>query len=215
MALKNSTQNFIPIKEIRDSTVVMDDGSLRAVLMVSSINFALQSDDIQEAVIMQFQNFFNSLDFSIQIFLESRRLDIKPYLSLLEQKYKEQTNDLLKIQTREYINFIHDFTENTNIMRKRFFVIVPFSPAVFGQKKGGGLKQFIPKKQQPENSEGDFNEQKFQLEQRMMVVEQGLQRCGLRVARLGTEELVEMYYKLFNPGEDTEANVQNSKKINV
>jgi len=215
VALKNSTQNFIPIKEIRDSTVVMDDGSLRAVLMVSSINFALQSDDIQEAVIMQFQNFFNSLDFSIQIFLESRRLDIKPYLSLLEQKYKEQTNDLLKIQTREYINFIHDFTENTNIMRKRFFVIVPFSPAVFGQKKGGGLKQFIPKKQQPENSEGDFNEQKFQLEQRMMVVEQGLQRCGLRVARLGTEELVEMYYKLFNPGEDTEANVQNSKKINV
>lgn len=205
---KKSTQNFIPIKEIHDGTVIMEDGSMRAVIMVSSINFALQSDDIQEATILQFQNFFNSLDFSVQIFIESRRLDIKPYLAILNQKHKEQTNELLKIQTREYINFIKDFTSNTNIMRKRFFVIVPFSPVVFDKK--GGIKNFIPSKRKENDSRESFSEHKFQLEQRVMIVEQGLQRCSLRTARLGTEELVELYYKLFNPGEETKVNLEKN-----
>lgn len=178
--------------------------------MVSSVNFALQSDDLQEATILQFQNFFNALDFSVQIFIESRRLDIKPYLATLEQKYKEQINDLLKTQTREYINFIRDFTENTNVMRKRFFVVVPFSPVVIGQK-GAKLKNFLPKKNVSQTAGDNFEEHKFQLEQRSMVVEQGLARCGLRSVKLGTEELVELYYRLFNPGEDAQANIATLK----
>ena len=209
-----STQNFIPIKEIRDNTVILEDGSMRAVLMVSSINFALQSEDIQEATILQFQNFFNALDFSVQIFIESRRLDIKPYLAILDQKYKEQTNELLKIQTKEYINFIKDFTDNTNIMRKRFFVIVPFAPVVFGKNKSG-LKGILPNKKQTAASDDNFSEHRFQLDQRVMVVEEGLQRCSLRTVRLGTEELIELYYKLFNPGEESKANSSDNKEKNA
>ena len=127
------TQEFVPIKEVRDGIVVLKDGSYRAILLVSSINFALKGAGEQQAIIGQFQNFLNSLDFSVQIFIQSRRLDIRPYIALLEERVKEQTNDLMKIQIREYIGFIKNFTENTNIMSKSFFVTIPYSPAMLNK----------------------------------------------------------------------------------
>ena len=121
-----SSQEFVPIKEVRDGVLVLKDGSLRTILMTSSINFALQSEDNQTAVIIQFQNFLNALDFSVQIFIQSRKMDIRPYLALLEERHKSLENELLKIQTREYIEFVRAFTENTNIMTKTFFIVIPF-----------------------------------------------------------------------------------------
>ncbi len=137
-----NSQDFVPIKEIRDGVIIMKDNSLRSVIMTSSVNFALKGADEQEAIIMQFQNFLNSINFSIQIFMQSRRLDIKPYITLLESVLKEQRNDLLKIQTREYINFIKTFTDQVNIMNKSFFVVVSYEPSMV-QGKGGGSSRFI------------------------------------------------------------------------
>jgi len=125
-----ATQEFVPIKEIRDGVVILKDGSMRALVMASSVNFALKSNDEQQAILSQFQNFVNSLNFSIEIFVQSRRLDIRPYLALLESKYKEQTSELLKIQTREYIGFVKSFTETTNVMTKTFYVVTPYSPSI-------------------------------------------------------------------------------------
>ena len=202
-----SSQDFVPIKEVRDGVVVMKNKGLRVILMVSSINFALQSEDNQIAIVSQFQNFLNSLDFSVQIFIESRKMNIAPYLALLEERYKIIENELLKIQTREYIEFIKTFTENTNIMTKTFFVVVPFSAAPITLKTGaiGSVTSMIglnKKAAVNEGSEGDdFQEQKMQLQQRIAVVEQGLIRCGLRSAHLGSEEAIELFYKFFNPGE--------------
>ena len=150
---------------------------------------------------MQFQDFLNSLDFSIQIIVESRRLDIRPYIALLETRHKEQTNDLMKIQIEQYIAFIRSFTESTNIMTKSFFIVVPYDAAIISSK-GNPLSDLLGKKNQSrEIKEEDFEEKKNQLEQRMGVVEQGLVRCGVRVAKLGTDEVVELFYKIFNPGE--------------
>ncbi len=195
------TQEFVPIKEIRDGYVVLHDGSLRAVLLTSSLNFALKSADEQNAILLQFQDLLNSLDFSIQIFAESRKLDIRPYLAILEERVKVQTGDLMKIQTQEYIGFIKNFTETTNIMAKSFFIIIPYTPAII--KKAGGLN--ILKRQSAEEVNQQnvelFEESRAQLEERVAVVEQGLVRCGIRVVQLGTEEIVELFYKLFNPGE--------------
>src|SRR5580704_17138262 len=123
----HSTQEFVPISEVRDGIVIMKDGSLRAILLASSINFALKSEDEQTAFIVQFQNFLNSLDFSCQIFVQSRMLDIRPYIATLEVQYKEQLDYLMRIQIREYIEFIKSFTEAANIMTKNFFVVVPYS----------------------------------------------------------------------------------------
>ncbi len=130
-------QDFVPIKEIRDGIMVLKDGSMRSILLASSLNFALKSADEQQSIIFQFQNFLNSLNFSIQIFVQSRRLDIRPYIALLEERLKEQVGDLMKMQTKEYIGFIKSFTESTNIMSKSFFVVVPYTPPVLGSSAGG------------------------------------------------------------------------------
>ncbi len=198
------TQSFVPIKEIRDNVVILEDGSFRAVLMVSTINIALKSEEERVAILMQFQNFLNAIDFSLQIFMESRELDIRPYLQLLEEQYKVQTNDLLKIQITEYIDFIRKYTENVNIMTKAFFVIVPYSPSVIGAKKSSGLSLFSKSSEEEtgSSSKRSFEEYKTQLGQRVTVVEQGLRRCGLRTATLGDEEIRELFYNLFNPGEE-------------
>ena len=142
-----ATQEYVPIKEVKDGIIVLKDGSLRALVLTSSLNFSLKSDDERQAVLFQFQDFLNSLDFQIQIFIQSRKLDIRPYIALLEQQEKKQGNDLMKIQTREYIEFIKNFTENTNIMTKHFFIVIPYTPAPLQSKGGalGGLKSLLPK----------------------------------------------------------------------
>jgi len=202
-ASSKTTQDFVPIQEVRDGVIVLKDGSMRAIIMASSLNFALKSADEQTSIILQFQNFLNSIDFSVQIFIQSKKLDIRPYLSLLESRYKEQVGELMKIQTREYIEFIRTFTENSNIMTKSFFIVIPYSPPVM-QGKGDIVGKIIGKKDTQGAAQGkieDFEENRSQLEQRMSVVEQGLVRCGIRVVQLGTEEIVELFYKIFNPGD--------------
>ncbi len=204
-----SSQDFVPIKEVRDGVVVLKDGTLVSVIMTSSVNFALKSREEQEAIIFQFQNFLNAINFSMQIFSQSRKLDIKPYIGLLTNVLKEQKNELLKIQTREYMEFIKSFTETVNIMTKSFFIAVPYSPSII-QGQGGVLGKLFGNKKGSEQKRDNenFEENRVQLEQRVEVVVQGLTRLGVRSVPLGTEELVELYYKLFNPG-DTE------KPINV
>lgn len=204
-----ATQSFVPIKEVRDGVLVLKDGSMRALLLASSLNFALKSTDEQQSIIFQFQNFLNSINFTVQIFVQSRRLDIRPYIALLEQRQKEQTGDLMKMQTREYIEFIKSFTESTNIMTKSFFLVIPYTPPVLGGTKNNNpisnvTSMFGAKKDKKElaaDATSTFEEHRSQLQQRMDVVEQGLVRCGIRVVELGTEELIELFYKIFNPGD--------------
>ena len=204
-----ATQEFVPIKEIRDGIVVLRDGGLRAVVLASSTNLSLKSNDEQQAIILQFQNFLNTLDFPIQISVQSRRLDIKPYLLQLENRLKEQTEPLLKLQTKEYIEFIKNFTDNVSIMTKNFFIIVPYTQASFNPIKQGFFAKIFSRGNTEESTpQADFEEKRSQLEQRVSVIEQGLGRCGLRSARLGTEEVIEVFYKVFNPG-------QSEGKINT
>ncbi len=204
MSTAKTTQDFVPIKEVRDGIVIMKDGSMRAVILASSLNFALKSVEEQEATIFQFQNFLNSLDFSVQISIQSRELDIRPYIATLEKRYADELNDLLKIQTREYIAFVKSFTENQNIMSKTFFVIIPFTATILNSKSDNKLTKFLPNANKKETlavKKDFFEENRTQLEQRVSVVQQGLARCGIRSVSLGTEETIELFYKLFNPGE--------------
>ncbi|MBI3888344.1 hypothetical protein HY311_00955 [Candidatus Nomurabacteria bacterium] len=208
MALNaKATQEFIPIKEVRDGIVVLKDGDLRALVLANSVNLSLKSDDEQKATILQFQNFLNTLDFSVQVSIQSRKLDIRPYLLLLENRVKVQTEPLLKLQTKEYIEFIRNFTESVAIMTKSFFVVVPYTHTVLKSDSGifGGIfGKFFKGGSKEENrvaKEVDFEEKRSQLEERVAVIQQGLGRCGINSAQLGTEEVVEVFYKVFNPGE--------------
>ena len=204
MALNaKATQEFVPIKEVRDGIIVLKDDGLRAIVLANSVNLSLKSDDEQKATILQFQSFLNTLDFAIQISVQSRRLDIRPYLLLLEERVKVQNEPLLKLQTKEYIEFIRNFTDSVSIMTKSFFVVVPYTHTIL-KSDSGILKSLFSRKNKEQTKiakEEDFEEKRSQLEERVSVIQQGLSRCGIKSAQLGSEEIVEVFYKVFNPGE--------------
>lgn len=205
MALNaKATQEFVPIKEVRDGVIVLKDGDLRAIVLANSINLSLKSYDEQKATILQFQNFLNTLDFPVQISVQSRRLDIRPYLLLLENRIKLQAEPLLKLQTKEYIEFIRNFTDSVSIMTKSFFITVPYTHNALRTSGANGFSKIFSRKSEAEEniaSRADFEEKRSQLEQRVSVIQQGLGRCGIKSAQLGTEEVVEVFYKVFNPGQ--------------
>jgi len=196
---KSPTQEFLEIDQIREGVIVLKNKSIRGILMVSSLNFALKSDEEQEVIINQFQNFLTSLDFSCQIVAQSRRLNITGYLEKLKELEKNQENELLKTQINEYRKFIEQLIAGGGIMTKTFFVIVPFTLIeVPGMRES---KALLKKKELPILSEDDFQRCKTQLWQRMEFVALGLKSCGLQVMPLSTPELIELFWGIHHPKE--------------
>ncbi|MDD3386665.1 MAG: hypothetical protein PHU17_02310 [Candidatus Pacebacteria bacterium] len=184
---KFPSQQFIPVEQIREGIMVQKDKSLKGVLLVSSLNFALKSEEEQMAIIYQFQNFLNSLDFSCQIIVNSRKVNITGYIEKIKELEEKQENQLLKIQTSEYRSFIEEIVSTGSIMTKKFYIVVPYFPmleitGIPGQ--GSGL------------TEKKFQTGKYQLWQRMEYVSLGIRRCGLKSANLGSEELIELLWGL-------------------
>ncbi|MEM9336742.1 MAG: hypothetical protein AAGA35_02730 [Patescibacteria group bacterium] len=202
------TQDFVAVRDIRDGVVILKSGQMCSVLLASSINFALKSLDEQRAILQQFQTFINTLDFSLQIYVQSRQLNIEPYLTQLAARENEQYNDLMRIQLREYMDFIRTFMNEVDVMSKNFFVIIPYSPGTTDIKSG--LSSIFSKKPKLVIDDTKFEEHRIQLEQRVAIVEQGLNRVGVRTVPLKNDELVELYYHIFNPGEIANAPPQRS-----
>lgn len=197
-----NTQDFVPIKDIRQGVVVQENGQMSMAVLASSINFALKSLDEQQAILMQFQNFLNTIDFTLQIYVQSRRLNIKPYLNQLRNLEDNQENNLMRIQLKEYIDFISTFTEDVDVMSKNFFVIVPYSPTKLNLTNNI-TNIFSPSRSGASNPEQNFEEHRIQLEQRVAMVTEGLARVGVKTIALGQDELVELFYHIYNPGDPT------------
>jgi len=200
-----STQQFLKIKEIREGVLILDNNDIRGVLMVSSINLALKSEQTQSAIIYAFQNFLNSLDFFCQIIIQSRNINITPYLDTIKNLEEKQTNELLKIQISSYGEFIKELVKEEHIMTKNFYVVVPYTliealgigslvkrsifPKLFNKNKGQSIK------------DEDFEKCKNQLWQRMEFVAMGLKRCGLDIIPLTTPELIELFWTTHHPSQ--------------
>lgn len=195
------TQQFVEIEEIKDGTIILKNGSLRRVLIVSGINFELKSEEEQNIIIYAFQEFLNALDFSVQLVIHSRRLNIEGYLNKLRKRKNQEENELLKNQIAEYIEFINSFIQSNPVMTKTFFAVVPYDPIVVpsGGKKIFDFLKFGPLKNKTALSEKTFEEKLTQLNQRTDQVIEGLSRIGLRVVALEDEELIELFYNLYNP----------------
>ncbi|MFA6027684.1 MAG: TraC family protein [Patescibacteria group bacterium] len=196
-----STQKYLPIAEIKDNIVVMKDGTLRKVLMVSSINFALKNEDEQKAIISGYVQFLNTLEMPLQIVIQSRKLDIKNYLEKLRQLTKTQGNELLKIQTQEYANYIEQLVDLAEIMEKKFFVVVPYSPFSKKQKKSffSRVSDVLSPGRVIKLREDKFQKYREQVERNAGIVAGGLTSIGLTVAPLDTQSLIELYYQIYNP----------------
>jgi len=142
----------------------------------------------------------NSIDFPIQFVIQSRKLNIEPYLTMMREYEKAQDNELLKIQTGEYIEFVREFVDLSNIMTKNFYVIVPFNPSVAERAGVNSLlgSFFGGAGRKPQTDDSSFAEYKTQLLQRIDSVQLGLQRFGIRSVLLRTEELIELFYSTYN-----------------
>jgi hypothetical protein len=187
--IKNATQSFVPINEIRNGAVILNNGNMRIILSSSSLNLSLKSEEEQSATISGFQTFLNSLDFPVQIFLESKKLDIRNYLEVLKRREGEVEEDLLKIQIREYVDFIKKFTEEQSIMTKSFYIVVPYdAPSL----SSGGSKIM---------DESEFVKNYNSLMQRVDIVKSTLTSIGLKIENVETDKIVELYYKSFNPND--------------
>jgi len=197
---KTSTQQFLEIEDIREGVLVLKDRSTRGLLMVSSQNFALKSEEEQDAIIYQFQNFLNSLDFSLQIISQSRRLNITGYLDALKALEQKQQNALLKKQTADYRLFIEKLIKGGSIMAKNFFVVIPFSLIETTQTPGtkGGIRRV---KIAGKLTDEEFQRMRNQLWQRMEFVALGLKRVGLQISPLNSEELIELLWSWYHPRE--------------
>lgn len=194
----SSTQQFLEIDQIREGIIVLKNKALRGILMVSSLNFALRSDEEQKAILYQFQNFLNTLDFSCQIVVQSRKLNITGYIEKLKDFEKAQEEELLKVQTTEYRKFIEGLVEQGAIMSKKFFVIIPFT--IWETQDEGPARSF-KKKKKADLTEENFQRCKSQLWQRMEFVALGLRRCGLKIVPLNTPEIIELFWSLHHPKE--------------
>jgi hypothetical protein len=203
MATPNpASQDFVAIRDIKDGIVILKNGQICKVLLASSVNFALKSQDEQRAILFQFQNFLNTLDFSLQIYVQSRRLNIEPYLTMLAGRGDSQDNDLMRVQLSEYIAFIRSFVTDVDVMSKNFFVIIPYTSVKVNLTKTFGTILTQGRNASLQNDTA-LEEQRLQLEQRQAVVEQGLNRMGVRTIALATDELVELFYHIYNPGDIT------------
>ncbi len=197
----NSTQQFVDVERIRDGVVELKNGSLRSVVMVGGINFELKSEEEQNGIISAYQNFLNALDFSIQIVIHSRKLNIDHYLEKMNQVRDREENELLRNQVAEYIEFVRGFVKENEIMAKNFFVVVPYDGGGIAELKQG-FSRFLPfgkKKNEAKEKQETFEQKVMQLRQRVDETVSGLERIGLRAIALNDDELVELYYNLYNP----------------
>jgi hypothetical protein len=199
--VETTTKQFVEIQEIRDNILVLRDGSLRQIIKVGSINFELKSQDEQLAILQGFRSFLNSLDFSIQIMVMSRKLNISGYLAFIDGLIEKQQNELMRIQAIDYSKFIKELTQLTNIMDKEFFAVVPFylGPKV-SKGIGDTLKSFFKPSEIVKNlSPEEFDTYKIQLNQRVNLVFENLFSLGLTPIIMDRDELISLYYRFYNP----------------
>ncbi|MBI5733394.1 MAG: hypothetical protein HY973_00405 [Candidatus Kerfeldbacteria bacterium] len=195
-----STTRYLDIAEIRDNAVILKDGTLRGVLMCSSVNFSLKSDDEQNAIVQGYVSFLNSLEFPLQIVIQSRKLNIDGYLSNLDAIAKQQTNELLRVQISDYTAYVKELISLGDIMTKRFYVIVPYSPGT--DKRRSFWERFVAifsAAQSVRLSRDKFVKYLDSLDRRASQVEAGLNSMGLAAVRLDTQSLIELYYNSYNP----------------
>jgi len=198
-----ATQSFLEVKDIKEGLLLLKNGEIRGILMVSSINFALKSEEEQTAIVYAFQSFLNSLDFFCQIVIQSRNINITPYLDSLKDLEEKQTNELLRKQTSSYREFIKNMVVGDLVMTKNFYIVVPYNMMeIFGVMSAGKKFDILGSSGASKTSamkDEDFQRCKTQLWQRMEYLAMGLRRCGLESVPLTTPEIIELFWAIHHP----------------
>ena len=204
-----NTQDLVEVKDIKSDAVVLKNGALRQIVMVSGINFALKSEEEQNVIVHAYQDFLNGLDFQIQIVVHSRKINIDQYLETLKKHGEGETSPILQNQAAEYREFVRGFVEKNAIMEKTFLVTVPFvsvSASIPGAEGVGNIFSFLKKsknekadEEKKERESAIFEDGLGQLKQRTAKIIDGLLAIGLDAVTLNTEQLTQLFYNFYNP----------------
>lgn len=214
-----STQLYLNIAEIKDNVVILKNGGLRAILQTSSVNFNLKSEDEQNGIIFAYQSFLNSIDFPIQISIQSRKLDIDKYIDNVKETAAKHESQLLKEQTLEYGDYIQKLVEYADIMEKNFYVVVPFDP--YRSQDLNVVSKFMQQISAQDSVEAikrrhhEFDELNKHLTERVNAVKAGLEGCNLRAVQLTTPQLVELFYKIYNPETSHNEKIEDVTKVDL
>jgi type IV secretory pathway VirB4 component len=214
-----STQLFLDIAEIKDNVVVLKNGGLRAILQTTSINFNLKSEEEQNSIIYGYQSFLNSLEFPVQIVVQSRKLDVDKYIETVREIGDQHTNVLLKEQTHEYCDYILKLVEYADIMEKKFYVVVPYDP--YRSRKQSTFSKFMSGISSSDSVDAikrrhrEFEDLNKNLTERISAVMAGLEGCNLRVAQLNTSQLIELFYQIYNPLTSRNEKIEDLGKMDV
>ena len=211
-----ATQRYLDINEIKEDVVIMKDGTLRAVLIVASINFALKSEDEQNAIIAAYVQFLNALEFPLQVVIQSRKLNIDNYIERLRESEKNQGNELLRLQIADYRNFVTELVTLGQIMQKSFFVIVPYNP-LSDKQKGffARMSEAFTPAMFVKLAEERFRQRKNDLQVRVEHIMSNLNSMGLKAVQLDTQSLIELFYRVYNPEVYDSQKMQDSAKLRV
>lgn len=211
-----STQQYLDILQIRDDVVILKNGTVLAVLLVSSINFSLKSEEEQDAVIEAYVQFLNSIDYPLQIVIQSRRLDIDDYLEALKAVEKQQTNELLQLQTRDYRQFVGELVQIADIMTKRFYIVIPYAPKVDRPAKFfTRLSDIFLPASTIHLKQKQFEQFRQELFKRVDNTVNALDSAGLKSVVLDTQSLIELYYNSYNPETSRQQKLEDINKLNV
>lgn len=216
LAKAPSSQSQIPFSEISDSVIIMRDGTLRQVVLVSSLNFALKSEDEQNGVISAYMSFLNTLDFELQIVIQSRKLNIEKYLNKLATLERQQDNELLRKQTHSYRSFVGRLVEEANIMDKKFFVVIPFSSHSKKKKTfWTRLTEVFSPTAKVKIKQEKMEKYRIELDRQVNLVIAGLRSMGLEAQVLDTQGLIELYYNTYNPITKQQRRVEDIAQMQV
>ncbi|MBI4714229.1 TraC family protein [Candidatus Uhrbacteria bacterium] len=211
-----TTVNFLDIAEIRDDMVILKDGTVRAVLLVSSINFALKSEDEQEAIIQAYMSFLNSLEYPVQIVIQSRRMNIDGYMNALKDQERKTENDLLRAQILDYRTFVGELVELGQIMQKRFYLVLPYDPLTNKRKNfWTRLSESLSPAASAKLNQKQLDDRIEQILRRVEIIQGALNSMGLASARLDTQSLIELYYNVYNPDVFEEEKLASLEEIQV
>ena len=196
-ALKGTTQEFTEIKDIRDDLILLSDGSCCLIIETSATNFGLLSEKEQDALIFAYAGLLNSLTFSLQIIIRSKRKDITSYLKLLEEAKNKQQKEELKDRIAKYKQFITKTVGENNVLDKKFYLVIPFSSLELGVKTAAGA--LVRKKGLPFPREYILDRAKTVLGPKRDHLLRQLNRLGLKGQQLTTQRLIELFHSIYNP----------------
>ena len=196
-----TAQDFLPIADITDGVVIYKNGGAALIMESTSLNFGLLSEREQAAVIASYAGLLNSFTFPVQIVVRSQKKDISNYMVYLEEAGKKINNPKLQELMTDYRKFIHEAIKKKNVLSKKFYIVILFTPFELGLSKSIAASFRPGQKSKPLPFPKSYVVRKAKITlfpKRDHLVRQA-GRLSIKLRQLTNEDLINLFYNVYNP----------------